>query len=411
MPSDQPKNDEDLQQFEDSHRDVLELLGRALATDNSLGNSLNQTFQSTRTDLEANDTDTPNEFKTNDEFLTGHLPESIGRFKIQKLVGRGGFGLVFQATDPRLKREIALKIPRPEAVMTEETRARFLREAETAASLNHANIIPVFEAGNHGLIFYMASAFCAGPTLSQWYEQQVALSPQRAAEMMLSICDAVQHAHSRGIIHRDLKPDNILVESRDDKDANIELPKLLITDFGLAKSTLDNPDLSRDGSLIGTPAYMAPEQVESERGNIGFEADIYAIGATLYFLLCGRPPFPGKTLVETARMVQQEMPTKPSTINADVPRDLDAICLKCLEKEPAKRYQSASELNADLVRFLNGQPILARQPTLVDRLTMWCRRRPAVAALSGALLIVMALSSFALAILLVRSNQLKNACG
>ena len=210
-----------------------------------------------------------------------------------------------------------------------------------------------------------------------------------------------------------MKPDNVLVEL----DADSELgdrdseptaaPLLRITDFGLAKDLGEHSELTQSGSVLGTPSFMAPEQTDSKLGEPSHVVDIYGLGAILYFLLCRIPPINGSSLLETIKNVQEQPPVPPRKIRPEIPRDLEAICLKCLEKQPRHRYQSASEMQSDLLRFLDGLPVLARRPSTWDRALMWCRRRPAVSALAASLLVVLAVSSIALGILLARSNSLK----
>ncbi len=341
-------------------------------------------------------------------------PEQIGRFKVRRKLGQGGYGLVFLAHDPLLDRELAIKVPRPQAVMDPELRSRFIREARAAAGLNHANIVPVFESGIFDGVCYIASAYCAGPTLAQWVlNHDRPVDPSVAAKCMVTLADAVQHAHSRGIIHRDLKPDNVLVAIETDKERDdpahdsLEAPLLRITDFGLASDLEKGSDLTRSGSVMGTPGYMSPEQTDSTLGATGPAMDVYGLGAILYFMLCKKPPFEGGALLDMIKKVQEQPPVSPRKIRSDVPHDLESICLKSLEKRPGDRYQTASELQGDLLRFQQGLPVLARRPSFFDRSLMWCRRRPAVSALAATLLAVLAMSSIALGVLLVRSNSLK----
>ncbi len=303
-------------------------------------------------------------------------------------------------------------MPRHETLVDSSIRSRFLREAKAAGGLNHANIVPVFEAGHVGPVCYIASAFCQGPSLGQWVlDREQPVSPQIAAEWLMTLADAVQHAHSRGIIHRDLKPDNVLVELEADSEIGDHAsesnaaPLLRITDFGLAKDLDDQSELTQSGSVLGTPSFMAPEQTDSNLGQPSHVVDIYGLGAILYFILCKIPPITGNSLLETIRNVQEQPPVPPRKIIPEIPRDLEAICLKCLEKQPRHRYQTASELQSDLLRFRDGLPVQARRPSSLDRALMWCRRRPAVSALAATLLVVMAVSSLALGSLLVRSNH------
>jgi len=344
------------------------------------------------------------------------LPRTIGRFKVIRKLGEGGFGIVLLVHDPRLNRQVALKVPRPEALMTEELRTRFLREAESAAALNHPNVVPVFEVGNVGPVAYIASLFVDGPTLSQLQRRRsVPFSMQETAELVFSLADAVQHAHSRGVLHRDIKPSNILIdEAESEEDCDIEpdgnpTPVSLarvarIADFGLAKRIDNNAGDTRTGSLVGTPSYMSPEQAEGNHDTVGTATDIYSLGAVLYELLAGRPPFHESTIVATLQAVQQKDPMPLRRYRPNVSPDLESICLKCLEKNPDSRYASAAALRTDLQRFIDGEPVFARRITQVERFGRWCRRNPAISTLSLAVVLLAIVSSGA-AILLQRSNH------
>ncbi len=336
------------------------------------------------------------------------LPElpfrQLGRFQIRGLLGQGAFGMVFLAADPQLDREVALKVPRPEALLTSEVRERFLREARAAAGLDHPNLVPVYEAGVVGPFCYIASAYCPGITLSQWLKERSELTPVRlAAALVATLADAVGHAHARGVIHRDLKPSNVLLQAKRRNPAGADstvqdlaaaavcseeeiVPR--ITDFGLAKLTAAAPAppgeegaQTRSGAVLGTPNYMAPEQASGRNKEVGPAADIYALGAILYELLTGRPPFRGETLLELLEQVRSRDPLSPSRLRPKLPRDLETICLKCLHKEPHKRYGSAAALADDLRRYLAGEPIQARPIRAWERGMKWARRQPALALL------------------------------
>jgi serine/threonine protein kinase len=302
-------------------------------------------------------------------------PLELGRFSILRELGRGGYGIVYLAFDPTLNRNVALKVPRPEALLTPALRQRFLREARAAAALDHPGIVPVHDAGESGAVCYIASAYCGGPTLAHWLRTRTELVPARAAaQLVADLADAVQHAHDRGVLHRDLKTNNVLLEATSGGTSGHRLGTPRLTDFGLAKIVGEDADDTRTGAILGTPAYMAPEQAESRFNDIGPHTDVYALGAILYELLTDRPPFKATSALETLEQVRLQEPVPPSKLHPRLPRDLETICLKCLAKDPRRRYPSARELADDLGRFLRHEPIRARPPTLVTRVTLWARR-------------------------------------
>lgn len=317
----------------------------------------------------------------------GVLPRRLGRFEVRRILGHGGFGIVLLAFDETLARDIALKIPRPELLLVEEMRARFVREAKAAAVLDHPRIVPVFETGEVGAVCYIAAGYVKGPSLAQWLkESPQCLSHSVAARLVVELADAVQHAHSRGILHRDLKPSNVLLEPCERTFEEFQFaPKL--TDFGLAKQIEGEEQHTLSGVQIGTPRYMAPEQAANRYKEIGVATDIYGLGAILHELLAGEPPFVGESNAEVLKRIQEEELSPARLRSRRVPRDLETICLKCLEKEPARRYQSARDLADDLGRFVDGEPVLARPIRLPARLVRWCRRRPVVAGLASALIV------------------------
>jgi WD40 repeat protein len=286
---------------------------------------------------------------------------------------------VYLAYDPQLRREVALKVPRGEFLLTPELRARFLREARAAARLDHANVVAVHEVGEVGPFCYIASAYCPGTNLADWLRARTDPVPVRlAASLCATLAGAVQHAHERGVLHRDLKPSNVLLEPAADE---IEFVAK-VTDFGLAKVPgSEETQQTQTGALLGTPRYMAPEQAEGKSHAIGPAADVYALGVILYELLTGRPPFIAETVLDVLEQVRTHEPVSPARLRARLPRDLETICLKCLQKQPQSRYASAGLLAADLHRFLEGKPILARPVSAGKRLWLWVRRRPAQAAL------------------------------
>jgi serine/threonine-protein kinase len=322
------------------------------------------------------------------------LLKTLGRFEVRRELGHGGFGIVFLAHDPQLRREVALKVPRADTLVTAELRARFQLEARAAAGLEHSNIVPVYDAGESGALCYIASAYCPGPTLAQWLEHRAAPVPLReAAALVATLAEAMQHAHSRGVLHRDLKPSNILLTPLGDAPATLDVPLTAfepkIADFGLAKLLAEaGGDRTQTGVVVGTPSYMAPEQAAGRTKDVGTAADIYALGAMLYELVTGMVPFRGANALEVLRQVESAEPAAPSKLRPGVPRDLDTICLKCLQKEPGRRYESAGALAEDLHRYLAGEPVQARPVGNVERLVRWCRRKPLIAGLTAALVLV-----------------------
>jgi tetratricopeptide (TPR) repeat protein len=319
------------------------------------------------------------------------LPQRIGRFQILRRLGQGGNGVVFLAHDPQLKRQVALKVPHPEALLSGDWRRRFLREGEAAAALDHPHIVSVHEAQGIGAICYIASAYCEGISLADWLteRQPRPLPPRAAARLVLTLAEAVQHAHSRGVLHRDIKPSNILLERppgllEGALDATTLADLARLTDFGLARLIGDDTEATRSGAIVGTPAYMAPEQADGRVRQIDVTTDVYGLGAVLYELLTGEAPFRRATALETLQAVRLEEPRRLARPGLLIPADLEAICLKCLEKSQGKRYPTAEALAEDLRSFLDDRPVSARRPGAINRLLRWGRRRPAVAALTAA---------------------------
>lgn len=305
------------------------------------------------------------------------MQPGIPGYEILGELGRGGMGVVYRARQLGLNRTVALKMVLAEGHAGPAALARFRAEAQTIARLQHPNIVQVYEVGEHDGRPYFSLELVQGGNLAENLAG-TPLPAREAAELAERLARAIHAAHQAGIIHRDLKPSNVLL-TRDGQ------PK--ITDFGLAKQADGQSDLTRTGAVLGTPSYMAPEQASGRTGEIGPAADTYALGATLYELLTGRPPFKGVSPMDTMLQVLNDEPVPPSRLNPKVPRDLETICLKCLHKEIGKRYGSAAELADDLQRFLQGEPIRARPVGRSERLWRWCRRNPAVAALAAALIV------------------------
>jgi tRNA A-37 threonylcarbamoyl transferase component Bud32 len=302
---------------------------------------------------------------------------TFGRFHIRRELGRGGFGIVFLADDPRLRRPVALKVPRPDALVNRELRERFLREARATAQLDHPHLVPVYEAGEVGAVCYIASAYCPGTNMAAWLKEQSRPVPIRAAAALVrSVAGAVHHAHQHGILHRDLKPANILLVPRVGDEPAVDdlgfVPRL--TDFGLAKLLEAESEQTASGIILGTPPYIAPEQAQGWLEGVGAATDVYALGVILYELLTRQLPCQGPSLLLTLEQVRSGQPVSPRQLRSEVPRDLETICLKCLEKEPRHRYASAQDLEEDLGRFLDGRPIQARPRNWLERFWTWCRQ-------------------------------------
>ncbi len=277
-----------------------------------------------------------------------------------------------------LRREVALKVPRVEALLTPELRRRFLREAQAAAALNHSGIVPVYEAGEVGPICYIASAYCEGKTLAAWLREHT-VPVRTAAEWTATLAEAMAYTHRHGILHRDLKPSNIILsvvsgplsigaQESDNGQGTRDRRQPKITDFGLAKVMEQAGDETRSGALLGTPAYMAPEQAAGRLHDFSPATDVHALGVILYEMLVGRPPYCGETALETFTQISAWDPTPPRRLRPGVPRDLEAICLKCLEKDPRRRYPDGGALAEDVRRFLAGVPTRARPDRRRDRI-------------------------------------------
>ncbi len=302
--------------------------------------------------------------------------------EIQAVLGRGGMGVVYKAWHVRLQRPVALKMLLAGVHAQPEELERFRREAQAVAGLCHANVVQIHEVGDVGGRPYFTMEFVEGGSLAQKI-QGVPQPAHQAAALVATLAGAIEAAHQSGVVHRDLKPANILLTA----DGT---PK--VTDFGLARRLQDAPGLTLSGAPVGTPSYMAPEQARGDKSAIGPATDVYALGAILYELFTGRPPFRAESATATLQQVMADEPVPPARLNPRVPRDLETICLKCLHKDPRRRYASAAALADDLRRFGRGEPIKARPVGAAERAVRWVRRRPALAgALASGVLLSSAL--------------------
>ena len=303
----------------------------------------------------------------------------IGDYELLEEIARGGMGVVFRARQMGLDRVVAVKLLRDSALAQPEEVKRFRSEAAAVGRLKHPNIVAIHDVGEEHGQHFLAMDLVAGPNLAQ-FTRDGPLEPRRAAEITARIADAVQHAHAQGILHRDLKPSNILMDTRGE---------VFVTDFGLARPLDSGSSLTLSGQVLGTPAYMSPEQAGGRSDSVGPTADVYSMGALLFHLLTGRPPFVSNSLPELMRLVAKVEPLSPQLLNSLVPRDLATVCLKCLAKHPTDRYGSAREVEEDLRLFLGDKPVRARPASRSEQLWRWCRREPALAAsLSLALFIL-----------------------
>jgi len=324
---------------------------------------------------------------------------AVNGYEVTRVLGRGGMAVVYQARHLKLRRSVALKMIRAGSQADPQDVARFRTEAEAVARLRHPNIVQIYEIGQHEGKPYLALEYVEGGNLRQKLDG-TPLHPRQAAALVEIAARAVEHAHQRGVAHRDLTPGNLLLTA----DGT---PK--VTDFGLAKLlTGDGPAHTQTGMILGTPSYMAPEQVSGRSSETGPATDVYALGTILYECLTGRPPFKADTPVETLLQVQSMEVVPPTRLLPKVPRDLETICLKCLEKEPRKRYPSAGELAEDLRRFLADEPIRARRASAVERAWRWCRRNRAVASLAGSVALLLLLGAAGTSVIAVRLEAQRN---
>jgi hypothetical protein len=306
----------------------------------------------------------------------GELLPQIPGYEIVRVVDEGGMGVVYEARQTELGRTVAVKMISGMRLGPTQV-ARFRAEAEASARIQHANFVQIFEVGQVNGRPFFSMEYVDGGSLAEQL-RRARPTPRQAAEMVCTLADAIHTAHKVGIVHRDLKPSNVML-------TGAGIPK--IADFGLAKKLDDDSGHTRTGEILGTPSYMAPEQAAGQKEQIGPATDVYALGAILYELLTGRPPFQGVNALDSLRLVTTQEPTPPSRLASSIPPDLEAICLKCLEKPPPSRYASAQDLADDLRRFLTGVPVQARRIGTVRRAWKWVRRHPQVMVLAGVVIL------------------------
>src|SRR5438309_89836 len=315
------------------------------------------------------------------EPTVARMSKDFGDYELLEEIGRGSQGVVYRARQKSLNRIVALKVIGLAHWATEAHVKRFRLEAEAAARLNHPCIVPIYEVGERDGACYFSMGLVEGGQLDAIAKREP-IPIGHAAELIAKLARTVYYAHEHGILHRDVKPGNILLDAKGEPH---------LTDFGLARLVETESTVTRTLEVLGTPSYMAPEQAAGNNAQLTSATDVYGLGAVLYQLLTGHPPFAGSTTYETVRMVLETQPRQPRLCNPKVDRDLETICLKCLEKEPAKRYASAEALAEDIERFLRNEPIRSRRSSQLEHVWRWCKRKALVASLIAALTIVVAI--------------------
>jgi serine/threonine protein kinase len=297
--------------------------------------------------------------------------QTVSGYDLLALLGEGGMGVVWKARQVKLKRLVALKMVRGERLTGSKELSRFLAEAEAVAAVKHPHIVQVYDYGEADGRPFLAMEYLPGGSLADRFERTGRLDPKAAAELVATIAAAVQAVHDLGIVHRDLKPGNVLYDERG---------QAKVTDFGLAKRA-GGSDLTATQAVMGTPAYMAPEQARGETKFVGPRGDVYSLGAILYECLTGTRPFEAPNQLALLRKVAEDEPERPGKRVPGLPRDVELICLKCLAKDPAERYPTATALATDLGRFAVGEPVSVRAAGVIERVRKWARRKPKLAAL------------------------------
>src|SRR5215469_4364127 len=306
----------------------------------------------------------------------------LGDYELLEEIGRGGQGVVFRARQKNLNRIVALKVIGLGQWATPAHLKRFRLEAEAAASLDHPCIVPIYEVGERDGQCYFSMKFIEGGQLDEVVTRSP-MSIRQAVELVANMARTVDYAHEHGILHRDIKPGNILLDGKGEPH---------LTDFGLARLVESESTVTRTLEVLGTPSYMAPEQAAGNNTKLTRATDVYGLGAVLYQVLTGHPPFAGGTTYETIRIVLETQPRQPRLLNPKADRDLETICLKCLEKEPSRRYATAEAVAEEIERFLRHEPIQSRRSSRLEHVWRWCRRKPLVASLIAALILVVAVS-------------------